>query len=104
MLKVSRSKIPLTLSGLNLIWNTLINFFFSEKFLNRIEYPNFFKFKKKFFSNIFDFSILNLCSLFFLYELKTFFKFDDETKSAFMELYDKVDVDFQMIDKEADSW
>ena len=67
MLKVSRSKIPLTLSGLNLIWNTFINFFFSEKFSNRIEYPNFFKFKKKFFSNIFDLSILNLSSLFFLY-------------------------------------
>ena len=30
-------------------------------------------------------------------------RFDDETKAAFIELYDKVDEDFQMIDKEADS-
>mgnify|MGYP003950704767 CR=1 FL=1 len=28
-------------------------------------------------------------------------RFDEETKSAFMELYDKVDVDFQMVDKES---
>lgn len=30
-------------------------------------------------------------------------RFDDETKAAFIELYDKVDEDFVMIDKEADS-
>jgi len=30
-------------------------------------------------------------------------RFDDETKAAFIELYDKVDEDFIMIDKEADS-
>ena len=30
-------------------------------------------------------------------------RFDDETKAAFIELYDKVDEDFQMIDKEGES-